>query len=67
MIMKTLHLPKLNEHQLEKLSDIASDSGLVALASVVLPAILDKFNPILVVSGIVTTGGFWIFSIWLRR
>lgn len=67
MIMKALRLPRLNERQLEKLSDIASDSGLVALASVVLPAILDKFNPILVVSGLVTTGGFWILIIWLRR
>lgn len=60
-------LPKLNKHQLEKLSDIASDVALVSLASVVLPAILDKFNIILVVLGLLATAGFWVFSIWLRR
>ena len=34
-----LTVPKLNKNQLYKLSDISSDVGLVALASVVLPAV----------------------------
>ena len=58
---------RLSETQLEKLSDIASDVGLVALASVVLPAVLDKFNMTEVLLGSVATVFFWTVSILLRR
>jgi hypothetical protein len=60
-------LPKLSIKQLEKLSDISSDVGLISLASVVLPAVLDRLNPIMLVLGLIATIFFWVFSIWLRR
>ncbi|MBI2334313.1 hypothetical protein HYU96_00770 [Candidatus Daviesbacteria bacterium] len=46
---------KLNKEQLIKLSDIVSDAGLVALASVVLPAVLDKFDLSRVTLGLFAT------------
>lgn len=61
------YFPELNKRRLEKLSDIASDVGLVTLASVVLPAVLDRFNSILAFFGLIATVGFWGFSLWLRR
>lgn len=62
-----MRFPILKDSQLEKLSDIASDIGLVALASVVLPAVFDKFNLTRVVLGLVAAIIFWLLSIWLRR
>lgn len=58
---------QLNEKQTDKISDIASDIGLVSLASVVIPAFFDRFNLTMVILGLSTTLGFWIFSIWLRK
>lgn len=60
-------VPRLNKRQLDKLSDIVSDVALLSLASVVLPAILDKFNPLLIVLGLLTTILLWSVSIKLRR
>ncbi len=57
----------LNRKQLDTLSEISKDIGLVTLASVVLPAVLDKFNPTLLVLGGITTVTFWAISIWLRK
>lgn len=58
---------RLTKRRFDKLSDIASDIGLVALASVVLPAVLDKIDAGRVVSGLAAMMFFWVFSIWLRR
>lgn len=58
---------RLSKRQLEKLSDISSDVGLIALASVVLPAALDKFNPVAVLLGLLATFIFWTISLFLRR
>ncbi len=58
---------KFNEHQLEKLADIASDIALVSLASVVLPAVLDKYDTPKVLLGGFVTIFFWMVSLWLRR
>ncbi len=58
---------KLNEKQLEKLSDISSDIALVALASVVLPATLDSFSLVRIILGIIFTFLFWIISVVLRK
>jgi hypothetical protein len=58
---------KLRRRQLDQLSDIASDVGLVALASVVLPAVLDKFDPIEVGLGLLATILFWSISLWLKK
>lgn len=60
-------LIKLNQKQIEKLSDISSDIGLVALASVAIPGFLNKFDLIETTSGGVTTLCFWIISLWFRR
>lgn len=60
-------LPTLSKKRLDKLSDIASDIGLVALATVVLPAVLDRFEPIRVILGLSVAIGFWTFSIWVRK
>ena len=58
---------KLNQKQLEKLADIASDLGLVSVASIILPGVLDKFNAAGVLLGAVATIIFWIVSLWFRR
>ena len=62
MLIKTL-----NQKQIEKLSDIASDLGLVSVASVVLPAALEKFNVGAIMVGIVLAVFFWLTSVWFRR
>lgn len=62
-----LNFPELNKRQLEKLSDIASDLGLVSIATVVFPAVFDKADPDRVRLGLVIALVFWIYSIWLRR
>lgn len=46
---------KLPDRRLEKLSDIASDTGLVVLATVFLPSILDKTEPALAAIGLAGT------------
>ena len=58
---------RLSKKQLDKLSDISSDVGLIALASVVIPAALDKFNPIAVALGLLATFIFWVISLALRK
>lgn len=62
-----LFIVKLKKRQLDKLSDIASDVGLVALAVVVIPAVLDKFDLVKVVLGLSATVLCWLVSIWFRR
>lgn len=58
---------RLSEKRLDKLSDIISDVGLVALAVVVIPAVIDKFDLFKVVLGLIVTVFLWSFSIWLRK
>ncbi len=65
--MKLFRLLRLSERQLEKLSDILSDAGLVALASVVLPALLDKFSVITIILGLIVTFTCWVASLSLRK
>ena len=60
-------LSQLNELQIDKLSDICSDVALVSLASVVLPAVFDKGDPIQVSLGLVIALAFWSLSLWLRK
>ncbi len=62
-----MKLPRLTNPQIEKLSDISSDVGLVSLASVVLPAVLDKHDPFVILLGLIATIFFLSFSMWLRR
>ena len=64
IIMVFLHLTR---DQIEKISDIASDIGIVALASVIIPSVLDRFNFIIIILGITITLTSWIFSVRLRK
>ncbi len=58
---------RLNNKQIEKLSDMSSDVGMVMLASVFIPAVIDKTSFSLLVLGLLGTGVFWCISIWLRK
>ena len=62
-----LDFPDLNQNQLDKLSDISSDSALVSVASIVLPAVFDRFEPVKITLGITATLVFWLLSLWFRR
>jgi hypothetical protein len=57
----------LNSKQIEKLSDILSDVGLVSLASVALPAIFGNLNILAALSGIMATFICWFASLALRK
>lgn len=48
-------LLRLTDNQLQKLADIASDTGLVALGSVVIPAVFDHMNVKQMTLGIIAT------------
>lgn len=65
--MMDLPIPRLNDRQVEKLSDISSDIGLVTLASVVIPAALDRYNLFAVILGLLATFIFWLISLRLRK
>lgn len=67
LIFEMLFIPKINKDQKIKLSDIISDIGLVALASVVLPSVFDKYDLARVVLGLTATFIFWVTSLMLRR
>lgn len=58
---------KLSDAQINKLADIVSDIGTVALAAVTFPALLDKFNPRAVVDGLILAVIFWIFGVALAK
>ncbi len=58
----------LSDSQLAKLSDISADLGIVVVASVVLPTILETHTHISVTfTGIALTLLFWIISIVLLK
>ena len=56
---------KLSDQRIKKLSDVCSDLGIVLVASVVLPGILDKFNIALFVTGSFLAVVFYLISLWL--
>jgi len=49
------------------MSDIFSDTGLVALATVVIPSVIDKIDPFKLVLGLVVTIFCWVVSLVLRK
>lgn len=53
----------LSDNQIKKLSDIASDIGMIVLASVGLPAIFEKGDLLLMSGGITVAIFFWIISL----
>lgn len=47
-------IPKLNEKQIDRLSEIYMGIGLVALVSLAIPALIDRFNSnMLVLSSVI--------------
>jgi len=59
---------KLNESQIDRLSELTENIGLITLGSIVLPAIIEKeFNLWLLVVGLPLSASFWIYSLWLLR
>ena len=60
-------VPRLGENQIQKLADIASDTGLVALGSVVLPAVFDRMDVMQMTLGFVATVLLWLISVWLVK
>lgn len=58
---------KLNDAQLNKLADITSEVALVALASVVLPAIFEEPSFITIILGIAVTAFLWLLSLWILK
>lgn len=50
-----------------KLSDICSDLALISLASIVIPFAIDKFNPVMLILGVITTITFWLLSLLFVR
>lgn len=60
-------LVKLNRNQIHKLSDICSDVGLIALATIVLPAVFDKIDENKIVLGSLVVIGCWVVSLLLRK
>lgn len=58
---------RLNRRQIDQLSSIAADAGLVSLATVVLPALLDKVDLNQIVLGLIVTLILWAISLWLKK
>lgn len=65
--MIAIMFSRLNDAQLNKLSDIASEIAIVALASVALPAIFEGLDLIAMVTGFITTVSFWSISLWILK
>lgn len=57
----------LSRAQVQKLSDLVGDAAQVVLASIVIPAIFDKGNPIVIVSGLIATTICWIYALWVLK
>ena len=51
--------------QLQKLADISADIGQVALASIVIPFFIDKYQPLVAFLGVIVAATFWILSLLL--
>jgi hypothetical protein len=60
-------LSRLNEHQIEKLSDIFSDVALALIFSAAIPALFDKVDPVLILLELINAIFLWIMSIWIRK
>lgn len=59
--------PRLSTAVLERLSAISADAAQVALASVVIPTLLDRGDVTLIALGSGATAGLWIVSLLLTQ
>lgn len=62
-----MRITKPSKRQIDKLSDIMSDIGLVAFASVALPSVIDKFDRDKILLGLLASLLVWLGSLRLRR
>ena len=62
-----MNVPKLNHTQIAKLADMSSEVAIVALASIALPAILERVHIFLAIAGIIVALLLWIMSLWLLK
>ncbi len=58
---------KVSNSKWNKIADIFSDIAQIFFASVVLPAVLDRFDSKLLISGLIASLVCWITSVVLRR
>ncbi len=58
---------KLTSSQLKKLSDICADIAQIALGSVAIPFLLNEFQPVLALCGILLSLAFWYASLVLMK
>lgn len=58
---------KLNKNQLNRISEICMGIGHIALASLAIPAIIDRFDFKMLTLSLVGTVFFWSISILLLR
>ncbi len=56
-----------SDKQIDRISDIFSDVAQVCLASVVIPAFFDRFDIIVLLSGLIAASFFWTFSIRFKK
>ncbi len=59
--------PRFSEPQLNRLSEIVANIGIVVLASVALPAIFEKPDELFMVAGFVVSFFCWSFSLRLLK
>lgn len=62
-----LKLMNLVDARFNKLSDICADIGQVSLGSVVIPFLVDEFEPLMVYWGLIISFTFWMLSFLLVR
>lgn len=65
IVMDIGRLPQLSNEQLNKLSDICSDLGVVAVASVFIPSLFDSFSGLAALMGMVLALLFFFISLKL--
>jgi len=58
---------RLSDEQIDKLADIFADLGVVAVASIVLPALLDRLQFLPAIIGSLCSLVFLIVSLWLLK
>lgn len=62
-----MSVPNLNEKQLDRLSEIYMGIGLVAIASLAIPALIDRFNSNMLILSSVISILFWMASLYILK
>ena len=66
--MKLYSFPKLNKNQLNRLSEILGNAGLLFLGTLILPMFIGgSYSPFIVLSGLVLSGGSMFLSLYFIR